>query len=92
MPPSSPTFSNQLFQLFAIVSLVFWPLDMLVNFNTAFYTQGRVETRRWQIAKRYAATWLPFDIGVVTIDYLAGLLVQVQCPCFIVLNLLGFRI
>eukprot|EP00439_Symbiodinium_sp_Y106_P049136 s484_g6.t1 len=76
MPPSSPTFSNQLFQLFAIVSLVFWPLDMLVNFNTAFYTQGRVETRRWQIAKRYAATWLPFDIGVVTIDYLAGLLVQ----------------
>ncbi|CAE7667573.1 CNGA3 [Symbiodinium sp. CCMP2456] len=76
MPPSSPTFDNQLFQLFAIVSLVFWPLDILVNFNTAFYTQGRVETRRSQIAKRYAATWLPFDICVVTIDYLAGLLVQ----------------
>ncbi|CAE7225657.1 CNGA3 [Symbiodinium sp. KB8] len=76
MPPSSMTFNSQLFQLFAIVSLVFWPLDILVNFNTAFYTQGRVETRRWQIAKRYAATWLAFDICVVTIDYLAGLLAQ----------------
>ena len=72
----STDFSSRLLQLFAITSLVFWPCDILVNFNTAFYIRGFIESRRWEIAKRYAHTWLPFDVCVVAVDFLAGFLGQ----------------
>ena len=76
--PTSTSFSSRVLQLFAILSLVFWPLDIFVNFNTAFYIRGFIETRRWEIAKHYAYTWLGFDVCVVAVDYAAGLLGQVS--------------
>ena len=74
--PTTTGFSSRVLQLFAILSLFFWPLDIMVNFNTAFYIRGFIETRRWEIAKRYAYTWLGFDVCVVAVDYAAGLLGQ----------------
>ena len=74
--PSSISFSSRVLQIFAIISLAFWPCDIIVNFNTAFYVRGFIETRRWEIAKRYAYTWLGFDICVVLLDFAAGFLGQ----------------
>ena len=76
--PTSNSVSSLVLQLFAIASLLFWPLDIIVNFNTAFYVRGFIETRRWEIAKRYAYTWLSFDVCVVMVDFAAGFLGQVS--------------
>ena len=84
--PASTTFSSRLLQLFAITSLIFWPCDILVNFNTAFYIRGFIETSRWEIAKRYAKTWLSFDVCVVALDFLAGFLGQAGQPEFCTMN------
>lgn len=74
--PASNSASSRVLQMFAILSLIFWPCDIMVNFNTAFYVRGFIETRRWEIAKRYAYTWLGFDICVVLLDFAAGFLGQ----------------
>lgn len=56
-------------QVFAIVSLAFWPLDIALNFFTGFHVKGHYNYALWAIAKRYMMTWFAFDLSVVTIDY-----------------------
>ncbi|CAJ1432771.1 unnamed protein product [Effrenium voratum] len=55
-------------KMFAALSMVFWPLDIMVNFNTAYYNMAHLETRRQSIAWRYLSTWLLFDVSVVAVD------------------------
>ncbi|CAE7750406.1 unnamed protein product [Symbiodinium sp. CCMP2456] len=55
--------------LFAWASLIFWSLDIVMNFNTAFYSKGLLRVRRREIARNYASTWLLFDVGVVSLDF-----------------------
>ncbi|CAJ1350250.1 unnamed protein product [Effrenium voratum] len=63
----------RLLQMFSIISMCFWPLDILLNFNTSFYVKGTLQKARWAIAKRYMTTWLAFDICVVALDLSAGM-------------------
>mmetsp|Transcript_57274 Transcript_57274/g.133948 ORF Transcript_57274/g.133948 Transcript_57274/m.133948 type:complete len:1188 (+) Transcript_57274:58-3621(+) len=52
-------------------SFAFWSTDILVNFNTAVYIQGRLEILRKLIALHYLKTWLLFDVGLVTLDIIS---------------------
>lgn len=38
--------------------LMFWSLDIFMNFNTAFYLRGHLVLSRIQIVKHYLKTWL----------------------------------
>ena len=37
-------------------------LDILVNFNTGFYTKGNIIYKRSEIAKNYIITWFLIDV------------------------------
>eukprot|EP00435_Cladocopium_sp_Y103_P037287 s20_g9.t2 len=52
------------------VGLVFWTLDIVLNFNTAVYIQGQLVTKRRRIMRRYLSTWFALDISIVILDYL----------------------
>ena len=54
------------------VALVFWTLDMLLSFRTGYYTRGTEELHPRKIAKRYASTWMPLDILIVSSDWLVA--------------------
>eukprot|EP00971_Amphidinium_carterae_P019228 378446-Amphidinium_carterae.1 len=41
-------------RLLALVSLIFWILDIIFNFRIGFVEDGIVVTQTWPIAKRYA--------------------------------------
>jgi len=70
----SPVRRDDLFlQLYAIMHLVFWPLDVFANFNTGFYQKGVLNLNRSNIAKNYLQTWALFDIAVVAVDWVSWL-------------------
>jgi len=56
----------------AWVACVFWAIDIVVKFNTGhFAADGTlIMDRRW-VSRRYATTWLGFDLAVVSADILA---------------------
>jgi len=53
-------------------SFIFWSADILVNFNTAVYHHGRLETSKAVIASQYLRSWFVFDVGLVTLDWVVG--------------------
>ncbi|CAE6961543.1 KCNH5 [Symbiodinium natans] len=55
--------------LFSWASLIFWSMDIIMNFNTAFYSNGTLRVRRREIARNYISSWLLFDAGVVALDF-----------------------
>jgi len=59
-------------QAFAILSLTFWPADIVLNFFTAFHQKGHLITDLTSIAWNYVKTWFLFDITVVLIDFSAS--------------------
>lgn len=41
---------------------------MLIQFNTGYYHNGRLEMSRRRIAQHYTQTWLLFDILLISLD------------------------
>ncbi|CAE6961526.1 Hcn4 [Symbiodinium natans] len=75
----SPMKTDEVFlQFYAVLHLVFWPLDILVNFNTGFYQKGVLNLKRSSIAKNYMQTWLSFDLAIVAIDWLSVIIIATQ--------------
>eukprot|EP00930_Biecheleria_cincta_P076346 TRINITY_DN6355_c0_g1_i1.p1 TRINITY_DN6355_c0_g1~~TRINITY_DN6355_c0_g1_i1.p1 ORF type:complete len:1200 (-),score=178.89 TRINITY_DN6355_c0_g1_i1:72-3671(-) len=52
------------------ISLLFWTCDMPLNFNTGYYASGVLHTSRTTIAWKYLTTWLPFDAGLIALDFI----------------------
>jgi len=48
--------------------LVYWCSDIVINFNTAVFYQGRLVDTRREIAYHYLRTWFFFDLGLITLD------------------------
>ncbi|CAE7277002.1 Hcn3 [Symbiodinium necroappetens] len=61
-----------LLQVLAMTSLIFWPLDMVMSFNTGFYRKGALQLKRKDICLHYLKTWFAFDVCVLAVDYTAG--------------------
>eukprot|EP00930_Biecheleria_cincta_P034636 TRINITY_DN23909_c0_g1_i1.p1 TRINITY_DN23909_c0_g1~~TRINITY_DN23909_c0_g1_i1.p1 ORF type:complete len:1227 (+),score=139.08 TRINITY_DN23909_c0_g1_i1:46-3726(+) len=51
-------------------SLLFWSCDIASNFNTGYYAGGMLQLRRSAIAWRYFTTWLIFDTGLMSLDFI----------------------
>jgi len=58
-------------QVFSAFTLVLWPLDIILDFNTGFYRKGHLRLKRSEIAQRYLSTWFAFDITMVVLDIAA---------------------
>lgn len=52
-----------------MVGVVFWSLDIFLNFNTSYFAQGSLITSQRQIAKHYLFTWFVLDASLVVLDY-----------------------
>lgn len=50
------------------LALIFWSTDVLIQFNTGYYHNGRLEMSRRRIAQHYTQTWLLFDILLISLD------------------------
>mmetsp|Transcript_10539 Transcript_10539/g.30597 ORF Transcript_10539/g.30597 Transcript_10539/m.30597 type:complete len:740 (-) Transcript_10539:141-2360(-) len=48
----------------------FWALDVFMSFITGYHSGGLIEMRMGKIAKRYAKSWLVFDLLVVAMDWI----------------------
>ncbi|CAL1136719.1 unnamed protein product, partial [Cladocopium goreaui] len=72
--PIQKSFEAMLLQLLAWTNVLFWPLDVLLNFNTGFHQKGLLIMKRKPIAKNYVHTWLAFDVTVVLIDWTLSIL------------------
>mmetsp|Transcript_60786 Transcript_60786/g.144823 ORF Transcript_60786/g.144823 Transcript_60786/m.144823 type:complete len:785 (-) Transcript_60786:128-2482(-) len=60
------------FELFVmgVIVMFYWTLDIFVGFMSAYQLpDGEVEARCSRIARKYASTWLFFDIMLVTVDW-----------------------
>lgn len=55
------------------MSLMYWIIDLPVNFITGFYQDGVVEMRPSAVARQYLKGWFVSDILIVTIDVCTGL-------------------
>jgi len=53
-----------------VMSAVFWTLDVMLSFNTAYMDNGALVTKHRQIASRYLRTWFSFDLLTIVLDYL----------------------
>jgi len=71
--PMHASFEAMCLQLLAWTNLLFWPLDILFNFNTGFHKKGVLIMKRRQIATHYVHTWLAFDVTVILIDWALSL-------------------
>lgn len=49
---------------------LFWLLDLPASLLTGFYVRTTVEMNVLRTARRYARTWMPFDVLLVTADWL----------------------
>merc|ERR1719271_802382 len=65
---------NTFVDVLSYVSTIFWTVDLVFSFFVGYITRGLIEMRPRFIAERYLRTWFPFDICVVTIDWLAFIL------------------
>lgn len=50
------------------LALIFWSTDVLIQFNTGYYHNGRLVMSRRRIALQYTKTWLLFDILLISLD------------------------
>lgn len=58
--------------VFTALPLVFWSIDIILSFCTAFYTKdGNLESNLGPIARRYLRTWFAPDVVLVGSDLLA---------------------
>lgn len=62
------------FTFMAIMTSVFWTMDIFVTFLTGFHVEGIVEMRLQQTAMHYLRGWFCLDAGVVALDWLFFLL------------------
>eukprot|EP00930_Biecheleria_cincta_P038634 TRINITY_DN2653_c0_g2_i3.p1 TRINITY_DN2653_c0_g2~~TRINITY_DN2653_c0_g2_i3.p1 ORF type:complete len:1208 (-),score=192.20 TRINITY_DN2653_c0_g2_i3:136-3759(-) len=62
------------------ITVTFWTVDVIINFNTGFYEGGRLQRRRLAVAWHYACTWLAFDTGLISLDFvtIASLLSEAE--------------
>ncbi|CAE6961557.1 CNGA4 [Symbiodinium natans] len=74
----NPTGGDVVLQILSVTSLIFWPLDMAMSFNTGFYRKGTLQLKRKDIAVNYFRTWFPFDVAVLVVDYAAGFLTNIS--------------
>lgn len=63
------TTSSTVFLVIFMVGLVFWSLDILLNFNTSYFAKGSLITSQREIAKHYLFTWFLLDASLVVLDY-----------------------
>lgn len=56
------------------ITTIFWTLDIVSSFLVGYHTDGCVEMRVSQIARRYMKTWFFFDVVVVFIDWMTTVL------------------
>ena len=70
-PPASNDASAVFLQWFSISTLIIWPLDIILDFNTGFYRMGHLRLKRSEIARRYLTTWFAFDVSMVILDIAA---------------------
>lgn len=57
-----------------IMSFSFWCADIVLNFFTGFYSEGMLESRPYQVAKRYLRSWFVPDLAIVAADLATFLL------------------
>jgi len=66
---------TQLLDVMPWIVRIFFSLDLPLTMATGYTTEGgMVEMRPCRVAKRYASTFMIFDIGIVTLDWLELLL------------------
>jgi len=64
-----PHHSPMLRAMFWIIR-IFWTINIPVSFFTGFFcSQGTAEMKPMRVARRYASTWLPFDLIVVVFGW-----------------------
>lgn len=56
------------FQMLFYSALVFWILDVFLNFITGYHCHGRVEMRLTMIARRYLSSWFLPDMSIISVD------------------------
>eukprot|EP00930_Biecheleria_cincta_P033587 TRINITY_DN23276_c0_g1_i1.p1 TRINITY_DN23276_c0_g1~~TRINITY_DN23276_c0_g1_i1.p1 ORF type:complete len:969 (-),score=142.91 TRINITY_DN23276_c0_g1_i1:43-2949(-) len=62
--------NNNWIYAFSMCSLVFWTVDMFLNFMTGFYTaNGELELRLGRIAKKYVKGWFFCDLTINGLDW-----------------------
>lgn len=52
-------------------TIAFWSVDILMSFRTGVYSKGVLVMDATAVARKYARTWLPVDIMLVSIDWVA---------------------
>eukprot|EP00421_Protoceratium_reticulatum_P005099 CAMPEP_0168365630 /NCGR_PEP_ID=MMETSP0228-20121227/4816_1 /TAXON_ID=133427 /ORGANISM="Protoceratium reticulatum, Strain CCCM 535 (=CCMP 1889)" /LENGTH=733 /DNA_ID=CAMNT_0008378415 /DNA_START=13 /DNA_END=2214 /DNA_ORIENTATION=+ len=52
-----------------VLTASFWMLDIVSTFFTGYHKESLVEMRMSEIAKRYAGSWLLFDVVIVSMDW-----------------------
>ncbi|CAK9045198.1 3(4)-beta-glucanase (Endo-1 [Durusdinium trenchii] len=68
MDMSTPHFGGTLLTLFFWSGFVYWCSDIIVNFNTAVYSQGQLIESHREIAYHYLKSWLLFDMSLIILD------------------------
>eukprot|EP00929_Paragymnodinium_shiwhaense_P018800 TRINITY_DN13021_c0_g1_i1.p1 TRINITY_DN13021_c0_g1~~TRINITY_DN13021_c0_g1_i1.p1 ORF type:complete len:923 (+),score=172.02 TRINITY_DN13021_c0_g1_i1:97-2865(+) len=59
-------------QFFDLVVAVFWSMDICLTFCTGYQDEAAlVEMRMTKVVWNYVTSWFPFDLGLVTIDWLS---------------------
>jgi hypothetical protein len=54
----------------ALVS-IFWTVDFVLNFFVGYYVRGICEMRLRKTSSKYAKTWMPMDLALLTADWFA---------------------
>lgn len=52
-------------------TMAFWSVDILMSFRTGVYNKGVLVMDAAAVARKYARTWLPVDVMLVSIDWIA---------------------
>jgi len=53
-----------------LFTLLFWTMDIVMNFNTGVYLDGHLIRKHRKIARVYMTSWFPFDLGIVSFDWI----------------------
>lgn len=62
--------NSSMLYFFSMCSLIFWTLDMFLNFMTGYYTSGgELELRLGKICRRYVKGWFLCDFTINGLDW-----------------------